>query len=91
MVDCSHANSNKDPELQPLVLENIAQQLLEGNTSLIGVMLESHLKAGNQKLTDDKSALEYGKSITDGCIDWQTTELALSSLASKLRSLKETK
>ena len=91
MVDCSHANSNKDPELQPLVLENIAQQLLEGNTSLIGVMLESHLKAGNQKLTDDKSALEYGKSITDGCIDWQTTELALSSLASKLKSLKETK
>jgi len=61
MVDCSHANSNKDPELQPLVLENIAQQLLEGNTSLIGVMLESHLKAGNQKLTDDKSVLEIGK------------------------------
>ena len=88
MIDCSHANSNKDPELQPLVLDNIAQQILEGNTSIIGVMLESHLKAGNQKLTDDKSALEYGKSITDGCIDWATTEKALTSLANKLRKYK---
>jgi len=88
MIDCSHANSNKDPELQPLVLDNIAQQILEGNASIIGVMLESHLKAGNQKLTDDKSALEYGKSITDGCIDWATTEKALTSLANKLRKYK---
>jgi len=82
-----HENSNKDPQLQPLVLDNIAQQLLEGNDSLIGVMLESHLKAGNQKLTDDKSKLEYGVSITDGCIDWQTTEESLTSLANKLRSI----
>jgi len=89
MVDCSHANSNKNPELQPLVLDNIAQQILEGNTSLIGVMLESHLKAGNQKLTDDKSALEYGKSITDGCIDWQTTKDSLTDLANKLRDFKK--
>lgn len=88
MIDCSHANSNKDPQLQPLVLDNIAQQILEGNTSIIGVMLESHLKAGNQKLTDDKSALEYGKSITDGCIDWETTEKSLTSLADKLRNYK---
>ncbi len=89
MVDCSHANSNKDPELQPLVLDNIAQQILEGNASIIGVMLESHLKAGNQKLTDDKSALEYGKSITDGCIDWPTTEQAITSLADKRRNYKK--
>jgi len=88
MVDCSHANSNKDPQLQPLVLDNIAQQIVEGNQSIIGVMLESHLKAGNQKLTDDKSDLEYGKSITDGCIDWQTTEDALTKLADKLRAFK---
>lgn len=88
MVDCSHANSNKDPELQPLVLDNIAQQILEGNQSIIGVMLESHLQAGNQKLTDDKSALEYGKSITDGCIDWETTESALRTLAKKLNGYK---
>jgi len=88
MVDCSHANSSKDPELQPLVLDNIAQQILEGNQSIIGVMLESHLKAGNQKLTDDKSKLEYGKSITDGCIDWDTTETALRRLAKKLNTFK---
>ena len=88
MVDCSHANSSKDPELQPLVLDNIAQQIVEGNQSIIGVMLESHLKAGNQKLGSDKSKLEYGKSITDGCIDWQTTEVSLRQLAEKLASIK---
>lgn len=88
MVDCSHANSNKDPELQPLVLDNIGQQILEGNQSIIGLMLESHLKAGKQKLTSDKRELEYGKSITDGCIDWETTEAALTKLAEKLRVFK---
>jgi len=79
MIDCSHANSNKDPELQPLVLDNVCH---------IGAMLESHLKAGNQKLTDDKSLLEYGKSITDGCIDWETTEAALLKLSDKLREFR---
>lgn len=88
MVDCSHANSHKDPELQPLVLDNICQQILEGNQSIIGVMLESHLLAGNQKLGEDKTTLEYGKSITDGCIDWQTTERALLKTAAKLREFK---
>ncbi len=88
MIDCSHANSSKDPELQPLVLDNIAQQILEGNQSIIGVMLESHLKAGNQKLTGDKSELEYGMSITDGCIDWETTEKSLRQLARKLNTFK---
>ena len=88
MVDCSHANSSKDPELQPLVLDNISQQILEGNKSLIGVMLESHINAGNQKLTNDKSELEYGISITDGCIDWETTEEALRKLAQKLNTFR---
>ena len=88
MVDCSHANSSKDPELQPLVLDNISQQILEGNKSLIGVMLESHIHAGNQKLTDDKSKLEYGISITDGCIDWETTQDALRKLATKLKTFR---
>jgi len=88
MIDCSHANSNKDPELQPLVLDNITQQILEGNQSIIGVMLESHIEAGNQKLTEDKSKLVYGKSITDGCIDWPTTEKTLTSIADKLRAFK---
>jgi 3-deoxy-7-phosphoheptulonate synthase len=84
MVDCSHENSNKDPSLQPLVLENVTNQILEGNQSIIGVMLESHLLPGNQKLGVDKSQLEYGKSITDGCIDWPTTERILTALHDKL-------
>ena len=88
MIDCSHANSNKDPQLQPLVLDNIAQQIVEGNQSIIGVMLESHIEGGNQKLTDDKSQLIYGKSITDGCISWPTTEESLTGLAKKLRDYK---
>ena len=84
MVDCSHENSSKDPSLQPLVLENVTNQILEGNQSIIGVMLESHLQPGNQKLENDKSKLEYGKSITDGCIDWSTTEDILIALHDKL-------
>lgn len=88
MVDCSHANSGKDAALQPLVLENVTNQILEGNTSIVGVMLESHLKPGNQKLGEDKSKLEYGKSITDACIDWETTESALTGLRDKLASVR---
>lgn len=90
MVDCSHANSNKDPSLQPLVVDNITQQILEGNESIVGVMLESNLLPGNQKLGDDKSTLEYGKSITDGCIDWPTTEKTLTELAEKLANARQT-
>jgi 3-deoxy-7-phosphoheptulonate synthase len=85
MVDCSHANSEKNPELQPLVADNVANQIIEGNNSIIGLMLESHINAGNQKIPADLSALEYGVSITDGCIDWETTEKLLLSIADKLR------
>ena len=88
MIDCSHANSNKDPQLQPLVLDNVCQQILEGNQSIMGVMLESHLNAGSQKLGADKSTLEYGVSITDGCINWETTESILIDLQQKLRKHK---
>jgi len=85
MVDCSHANSEKNPELQPLVADNVVNQILEGNSSIIGLMLESNINAGNQKLPADLGALEYGVSITDGCIDWETTETLLLSMANKLR------
>ncbi len=88
MIDCSHANSDKDHELQVLVLDNICQQILEGNTSIIGVMLESHLNAGRQNLSANKDELNYGQSITDGCIDWDTTDQALRKLASKLRTFR---
>jgi len=85
MVDCSHANSDKKPELQPLVADNVANQILEGNESIIGIMLESHIHGGNQKIPADLEALEYGVSITDGCIDWDTTETLLLGMADKLR------
>ena len=85
MVDCSHANSNKDPSLQPLVMENIGNQILEGNTSIVGLMVESHLKQGNQKIPANLEDLEYGVSVTDGCIGWDTPEQAVRDLADKVR------
>jgi len=86
VVDCSHGNSNKDPSLQPLVADNCANQILEGNVSICGLMLESNLKAGSQPIPADLSQLEYGVSVTDACIDWETTEALLLRLDQKLRS-----
>jgi 3-deoxy-7-phosphoheptulonate synthase len=87
MVDCSHANSNKDPALQPLVMENVANQILEGNQSIVGLMVESHLGWGNQSIPKDLNALKYGVSITDACIDWDTTEKTLLGMHSKLKGV----
>ncbi len=87
MVDASHANSNKDPALQPLVMDNVANQIVEGNRSIIGMMVESHLQFGSQKIPKDLTQLEYGKSVTDGCIDWAMTEDAVRKMAAKLRSV----
>jgi 3-deoxy-7-phosphoheptulonate synthase len=81
MVDCSHANSNKDHNLQLNVARSVAEQIREGNDSIIGLMLESNLHAGNQKLGTD---LRYGVSITDACIDWSATERLLAELADGL-------
>ena len=91
MVDCSHANSNKDHNLQPLVLDNVANQILEGNKSIIGVMIESHLNGGNQKLSSNADEMAYGVSVTDACIDWETTETSLVSMADKLRDALKTR
>ncbi len=85
MVDCSHGNSDKQPELQPLVANDVVQQVLQGNTSIIGIMLESHLHKGNQSIPEDLSKLEYGVSVTDACIDWQTTEELLRNMAQHLK------
>jgi len=87
MVDCSHANSNKNHELQPLVMENITNQIIEGNQSIVGIMVESNLVAGNQKLSSNRAEMEYGKSVTDACIDWRTTEKALRAMHDKLQSV----
>ncbi|HET8731879.1 MAG TPA: 3-deoxy-7-phosphoheptulonate synthase [Moraxellaceae bacterium] len=87
MIDASHANSNKDPALQPLVMDNVSNQILEGNTSIVGMMVESHLKFGRQDIPKDLSQLEYGKSVTDGCIDWETTEQAVRQMHDKLKDV----
>jgi 3-deoxy-7-phosphoheptulonate synthase len=87
MVDCSHANSNKQPELQPLVVENVANQILEGNKSIVGLMIESNLKAGNQSIPENLEDLEYGVSVTDGCIDWETTGQCLRDMRDKLKDV----
>jgi 3-deoxy-7-phosphoheptulonate synthase len=84
MVDCSHANSEKKPALQPAVAQNVIQQIIDGNRSIIGLMLESNLEAGNQKIPADLSELRYGVSVTDGCIDWETTESLLLDIASRV-------
>ena len=84
IIDCSHGNSNKDYNQQPIVLNSIAQQVEAGMANIMGVMIESHLVAGNQKLSSDRSKLVYGQSITDACVDWQTTEKMLRNLANSV-------
>ena len=85
VVDCSHANTNKDYTLQPLVLSDCVHQLKEGNRSIVGLMLESNLQAGNQPIPEDLSKLRYGVSVTDACIDWATTAEALRKAHALLR------
>ena len=87
MIDCSHANSNKDPALQPLVMDNAVNQILEGNKSIIGLMVESHLEFGNQSIPANLDDLVYGQSVTDGCISWQQTEDAILKMHEKLKDI----
>jgi 3-deoxy-7-phosphoheptulonate synthase len=87
MVDCSHANSNKQPELQPLVVENVANQIIEGNRSIVGLMIESNIHAGNQSIPERLEDLAYGVSVTDGCIDWETTASCLRAMRESLREV----
>jgi 3-deoxy-7-phosphoheptulonate synthase len=88
VVDCSHGNTNKDPSLQPMVAENCVTQIVDGNRSIVGLMLESHLKAGNQPIPKDLTQLEYGVSITDPCIDWLTTETLLLKMHQSLQRVR---
>ena len=82
MVDCSHANSGKDPLRQPDVFNDVLEQHLSGDRSLIGMMLESHLFEGCQPLSDN---LRYGVSVTDGCLGWDATEALLRTAARQLQ------
>ena len=87
VVDCSHANSFKKPELQPLVLKDCVNQLVSGNGSIVGVMIESFLEAGNQPIPSDLSTLRYGCSVTDACLDWATTETAIREARKALQKV----
>jgi len=87
MVDCSHANSNKNHELQTLVMENVANQIVEGNKSIIGLMVESNIGAGNQSIPANLCDLKYGVSVTDACIDWETTEKAVRKMRDALKDV----
>ncbi len=78
IIDCSHGNSGKDHTKQPVVFRDVMQQRLAGNKHIVGIMLESHLFPGNQKLEGDPSKLKYGVSITDACIGWEETEALLT-------------
>ena len=87
VVDCSHANSLKDHTLQPLVMADCVHQIKEGNASIVGLMLESNLAAGNQSIPDDPGQLRYGVSVTDACIDWDTTADIVRRARAELRSV----
>lgn len=84
MVDTSHDNSCKNPELQPGVAEDVMRQIRAGNHDIIGLMMESNLHAGNQPIPENLADLKYGVSVTDGCIDWETTERTLLEMHRQL-------
>jgi 3-deoxy-7-phosphoheptulonate synthase len=86
VIDCSHANSGKDHRRQPLVFRDVMHQRLTGSREIVGMMLESHLNAGAQKADSDPSKLKYGVSITDACVDWDTTESLLREAHAALES-----
>lgn len=88
VVDCSHANSNKDYKNQPMVLKDCLEQISKGNKSIVGFMIESNLNEGNQKIPEDLSKLKYGVSITDPCVSWDTTTEMLTQASEVLKKLK---
>ncbi|AFJ46078.1 3-deoxy-7-phosphoheptulonate synthase AroF [Shimwellia blattae] len=80
MVDCSHGNSNKDYRRQPAVAESVIAQIKDGNRSIIGLMIESNIHEGNQSSEQPRSQMQYGVSVTDACISWETTQALLSEI-----------
>jgi 3-deoxy-7-phosphoheptulonate synthase len=91
VVDCSHANSYKKPELQPLVMQDCINQICAqrktGHRSIVGLMIESFIEAGNQPIPQDLSQLKYGCSVTDACVDWPTTEKMIRDADAALRGV----
>ena len=91
MIDLSHANSSKDHNRQPIVLDDVATQICNGNQSIIGLMIESNIGAGNQSISENKEDLTYGVSITDACIDWETTVECITQFSEKVSSSLKTR
>ncbi|MBG6248696.1 MULTISPECIES: 3-deoxy-7-phosphoheptulonate synthase [Symbiopectobacterium] len=88
MIDCSHGNSNKDYRRQPQVVSSIVEQIKAGNRSIIGMMLESHIHEGNQSSEQPRSAMQYGVSVTDACINWERTDALLRSVHQELGAVR---
>lgn len=87
VVDCSHANSWKKAEFQPLVMKDVVHQIREGNRSVVGMMVESFIEAGNQPIPADLSQLKYGCSVTDACVAWDTTTEMIRNAHAVLRDV----
>ncbi len=88
VVDCSHANSFKRPELQPAVMTDCVHQILAGNRSIVGLMIESNLEAASSPIPDDLTQLKYGQSVTDACVDWPTTENMIREARAALKGVR---
>jgi len=87
MIDCSHGNSNKDFRRQTEVAQSVLSQIKEGNRSIIGLMLESNINEGNQSSDQPRSEMQYGVSVTDACINWQSTDTLLRQMHNELRGV----
>jgi 3-deoxy-7-phosphoheptulonate synthase len=87
VVDCAHANSLKDHTLAPLVMSDCVHQIQEGNQSIVGLMVESNIEAGNQSIPKNLSELKYGCSVTDSCVDWPNTEIMIRKAHNILKPL----
>ena len=87
MIDCSHENSSKDATIQPLVMENATNQILEGNKSIVGLMIESNIEFGRQDICENLADMKYGQSVTDACISWDMTEESIRSMHKKLKDV----
>jgi len=90
MVDCSHANSNKDYRMQPMVWQDVINQRMDGNEAITGMMIESNLFEGSQIIAGPPSTLKYGVSITDACISWETTEKMIRSAFEHMENAENT-
>ena len=89
MIDCSHGNSRKDHKNQPSVADEVCKQIAAGDKTIIGLMIESHLHEGKQKLEPgetDVASLKRGVSITDACIDFETTKVVLHKIADAVKA-----